>query len=453
MHDLIILGGGPAGYHAAEKAGKAGLNTILIEKSSLGGVCLNEGCIPSKAILHSSNLFWQAKNSKAFGVSAEKSSLDIATIMKRKQKIIETLRKGIAFTLKKSNVTVKNGSGFILPCENAKFRVHVADTIIEGKNLLICTGSEAIKLPISGADQEFVFTNREILEVTSLPDKLTIVGGGAIGLEIATFFAEAGSKVTVIELLPDIATPVDREISVILKKEMMKKGVAFYLESKVISLGDHTVTFENKEKTETIKADIALFSVGRRPITREIGLENINAACKNGAIVTDEYGRTSIPSVYAAGDVNGKSMLAHTAYREADVCINTILGKNETINYNAIPAVIYTHPEVATVGLTKESAEELGYDPVVSKLPMSYNSRYLVETNGERGMCKAVVDRKSRTLLGVHMVGAACSEMIFGAAHMINCKSTIDEIKNTVFPHPSVSEIVKDTILSEVNSL
>lgn len=452
MHDLIILGGGPAGYHAAGKAGKAGLNTVLVEKGNLGGVCLNEGCIPSKTILHSSKLFWQAKNSEAYGISTENATFDLAAIMQRKDKIIETLRKGIAFTLKKSNVTVENSTGFILPCENSSFRVQTADTIIEGKNLLICTGSEAIKLPVPGADQDFVFTNREILSVTSVPKNLTIVGGGAIGLEIATFFAEAGSKVTVIELLPDIATPVDREISAILKKEMKKKGVAFYMESKVTSIGDHTVTFENKEKKETIEADIVLSSVGRRPVTREIGLENINAACKNGAIVTDEHCRTNITGVWAAGDVNGKSMLAHTAYREADVCVNNILGKNEKVNYKVIPAVIYTHPEVATAGLTKESAEELGYEPAVTKLPMSYNGRYLAETSGQRGMCKVVVDRKSKTLLGVHIVGASCSEMIFGAVHMINRKNTIDDIGSTVFPHPSVSEILKDTLLSEVNS-
>ena len=251
---------------------------------------------------------------------------------------------------------------------------------------------------------------------------------------------------TVIELLPDIATPVDKEISAILKKEMMKKGITFHLESKVTSIGAYTVTFESKTGAQTIDADIVLLSVGRKPVTQSIGLENISVQCNKGAIITNQSGRTSIPGVWAAGDVNGQSMLAHTAYREADACINSILGKSDAVDYNAIPAVIYTHPEVATVGLTKEVSEALGYEAVALKLPMSFSGRYLAETNGERGVCKIIVDTKSKMILGAHVIGASCSELIYGVSHMIRCKNTIEQVLGTVFPHPTVSEIIKDTL-------
>ncbi len=446
MYDLIILGGGPAGYHAAEKAGSAELQTVLIEKREIGGVCLNEGCIPSKTILYSSKLYSQAQHSEAFGVTAEQVSFNLETVMARKQKIVEMLRKGVAGALKKSGVTTINSNGTILPTENSLFRVQTADEIIEGKKLLICTGSEALRLPIPGADQDFVLTNREALDIAAIPGKLTVIGGGAIGLELATFFAEAGAEVTIIELLPQIAFATDPEISGILKKALMKKGVTCKLESKVTAIGDHTVTFENSKGSETIDADSVLLSVGRKPVTGDIGLETIGVKCEKGAVVTDNSGRTSVPDVWAAGDINGKFMLAHTAYREADACISNILGNDETVNYNAIPSVIYTHPEVACVGFTKEQAEEAGFEVSVSKLPMSFSGRYLAETSGERGLCKVVADNKTKTLLGVHMIGSACSEMIYGAAHMIECKSTVDEIKSTVFPHPTVAEIIKDTL-------
>ena len=446
MYDLIILGGGPAGYHAAEKAGAAGLNTVLIEKDHLGGVCLNQGCIPSKTILHSSKLYSQARHSRAFGVSAENVTFDLAAVMSRKEKIIDTLRKGIAFSLKKSKVTVVNGQGMILPGADSHFRVQVGQTLIEGKKLLIGTGSVPILPPIPGAGQDFVYTNKEILNVTALPEKLTVVGGGVIGLELATFFAETGSQVTIIELLPDIATPVDKELTAMLKREMTKKGIVFHLESKVTSIGAHTVTFESKDGAHTIDADIVLMSVGRKAVTQSIGLENIAVACNKGAILTDRSGRTNIPGVWAAGDVNGQSMLAHTAYREADACVHDMLGKNDIVDYDAIPAVIYTHPEVATVGLTKESAEARGYETTVLKLPLSFSGRYLAETDGDRGLCKIVIDSKSHRILGAHIIGGPCSEMIFGLAHMITGQNTAEQVLDTVFPHPTVSEIIKDTL-------
>ncbi|MBD3419352.1 MAG: dihydrolipoyl dehydrogenase [Chitinivibrionales bacterium] len=446
MHDVIILGGGPAGYLAAERAGGAGMNVALVEKRNLGGVCLNEGCVPSKTILHSSKLYSHALHAQKYGVSAKEVSFDLATVMQRKNKIIQALRKGIGTTMKKFKVTVEGGEGRILPKKGDDFQVQVGDKILAGKKLLITTGSEAIRIPVPGADQDFVYTNREILDIDFIPQNFVVIGGGVIGLEIATFFAEVGSKVTVVELLPAIAGPIDSEISGILQKELAKKGITFKLNCKVTAIGDKLVTYEADGKAESVSADIVLMSVGRRPLTKDIGLENLNVYIERGAIAVDEHGRTSIPNVWAAGDVNGTSMLAHTAYREGEVCINDMLGKPDIMRYNAIPGVIYTHPEVATVGYSESEAIDKGHQVASAKLPLSYNGRYLAETEGGRGICKVVIDKTYGTLLGVHIIGSACSEMIYGAAAMIEAELRVEDIKEIVFPHPTVSEIIKDTL-------
>jgi dihydrolipoamide dehydrogenase len=446
MFDLMVIGGGPAGYYAAEKTGEAGLSTLLIEKDRLGGVCLNEGCIPSKTLLYSAKLFTQAKNSEAFGVSVSGASFDLSRAMARKEKIITSLRNGIAFTLKKNNVTLRLGAARLLE-KGEGFRAEVNGEILEGKRLIVCTGSEAIRLSIPGADLPHVLTNTEILSLKALPKNLVVIGGGVVGLEMAMFFAETGCSITVIELLPTIGGSLDAEIGLLLKRELEKKGVKFLLQSRAIAISEHAVTYEGNGASAEVEADIVLMSIGRRPKTGGLGLENLGAGIERGALITDGKCRTNIQGIWAAGDVNGKSMLAHTAYREAQVCVDDILGRDTFVNYDAIPGVIYTHPEAAWVGMTKEEAENRGFSCACAKLPLAYNGRYNAETEGGRGMCKVVVDSQSRRLLGVHIIGAACSEMIFGATAMIEQKMTVEDIGKVVFPHPSVSEIIKDTIL------
>jgi dihydrolipoamide dehydrogenase len=447
MYDLIIIGGGPAGYHAAEKAGRAGMTTLCIEKTALGGVCLNEGCIPSKTLLHCAKLYTSAQSSEKFGVRATGVSFDLAAVMARKRKTIETLRNGIAFTLKKHKVEYCAGPAQILGRQNGMFRVSVNDTVYESKKLLVCTGSEAVKPTIPGIDRPCVMTNREILSVSFIPSTLTVIGGGAIGCELATFFAEAGSRVTVVEMLPHIGGMLDKELGIALKRELEKKGIMFVMQSKVTALEDTAVVVETEGKTRTVASEVVLLSVGRKPVVSGFGLETLGIAVENGAIKTDAQGRTTVDGVWAAGDVNGVSMLAHTAYREAQVCVETMQGKDASVNYRAIPSVIYTHPEAATVGLTKDEALAQGIDAVEMKLPLTYNGRYLSETDGERGIAKAVVDSKSRKLLGVHMLGGHCSEMIFGAAAMVEWGLTVEDVSSVVFPHPTVSEIIKDVIM------
>lgn len=449
-YDLIILGGGPAGYLAAERAGHADLSTLLIEKRSVGGVCLNEGCVPSKALLYSAKLCDNAKHGDKYGVIAENVRLNHAAVVERKNKVVKTLVSGIKAKLKKNKVTVAEGLGVIKGRAVDGYEVTVGSSSHIGKRLLIATGSMPVVPPIpgvkEGVEKGYVLTNREILDLGEVPASLVIVGGGVIGMEMASYFNSAGSKVTIIEMLDHIAGPTDREISDILMKNYQKKGIEFKLSSKVVEIKEGTVIYEADGQTLTAPADKILLSIGRRPVTQDIGLENIGVELERGRIKTDERGRTNIPEVYAAGDVNGVSMLAHTAYREAEVCINNILGKRDHMRYNAIPSVIYTNPEVGAVGETEESAKQKGLDYEVAKLSMMYSGRYVAENEGGDGICKVLVDKKYRTILGVHMIGNYASEIIYGAALMMETEMRVDDIRELVFPHPTVCEIIRECL-------
>ena len=283
--------------------------------------------------------------------------------------------------------------------------------------------------------------------MTEVPERLVVIGGGVIGLEMVAYFSSIGSKVTVIEMLNKIAGPTDAEISNILLKHYQKNGVDFRLSCKVTSVGTNSVSYEENGEVKTVEADKVLLSIGRRAFTKDIGLESIGVLTERGAIVTDEHMRTNVPGVYACGDVNGKSMLAHTAYREAEVAVNHILGKKDIMRYNAIPAVIYTDPEVASIGETEETAKAKGMDVKVANISMKYAGRYVAEVEGGDGICKLIVDKKYDRLVGVHMIGSYTSEMIYGAALMIETELKIDDLKEIVFPHPTVSEVIREALI------
>lgn len=448
--DLIVLGGGPAGYLAGERAGQAGMKTLVIEKRSLGGVCLNEGCIPSKALLHSAKVFDYARHGAAYGVQCENARLDHAKVVERKNKVVDMLVGGVGMQLKRSRVTVEKGEAQILGRGAGGFEVSVNGKTFIGARLLVATGSEPVIPPIPGVKEGlasgFVLTNREILDLPALPGSLVVIGGGVIGLEMASYFNSAGCKVTVIEMLDHIAGPTDREISSILQKNYEKKGVVFRLGCKVTQVSDGAVTFEENGKTETIKADKALLSIGRRPVTTGFGLEKLGVYTERGAIRTDERMQTNIAGVYAAGDVNGVSMLAHTAYREAEVAVNNMLGKRDRMRYNAIPSVIYTNPEVGCVGETEQSAAAKGMDVEVANITMKFSGRYVAENEGGDGICKVLMDKKYRRLVGVHLIGNYSSEIIYGAAMMIETQMRVEDIKELVFPHPTVCEVIREAM-------
>jgi len=450
VFDLIVLGGGPAGYLAAERAGHAGLKTAVVEKRALGGVCLNEGCVPSKAFLNSAKYYNHALHAEPYGVTVTGVSIDHAKVVERKNKVVKQLVAGVGMQMKRNHVTVIEGNAVIDGKGDEGFNIKVNDTVYAAKKLIISTGSTAVVPPIPGVkegiESGFVMTNREILDMTTVPEKLVVIGGGVIGLEMAAYFNSIGSKVTVIEMLNKIAGPTEAEISKILLNNYKKKGVNFCLSCKVTGVGTNSVSYEENGETKTVEADKVLLSIGRRAFTQGIGLETIGVLTERGAIVTDENMRTNVPGVYATGDVNGKSMLAHTAYRESEVAVNHILGKKDKMRYNAIPAVIYTDPEVASVGETEETAKAKGMDVQVANVTMKFSGRYVAEVEGGDGICKLIVDKKYNRLVGVHLIGSYASEMIYGAALMIETELRIDDIKEIVFPHPTVCEVIREAL-------
>ncbi|MDP4133630.1 MAG: dihydrolipoyl dehydrogenase [Bacillota bacterium] len=450
-YDLIILGGGPAGYNAAERAGHAGLNTLLIEKRAVGGVCLNEGCIPSKTLLNSAKMYDHARHSEKYGVTTEGAKIDHKAVIERKGRVVNQLVSGIKAGLKASKVTLIEAEG-IIDGKNAdgSYNVKVSGETHTAQRLLICTGSYAFVPPIPGAKEAMAagvaMTNREILDMTVVPSDLVIVGGGVIGMEMASYFNSIGSKVTVVEMLDHIGGPTDIDLAKILQKNYEKKGINFVLGAKVTEVKTDSVVYEKDGKTEAVKADKILLSIGRRASTQGVGLESIGVQLERGAVVTDRFMKTNVANVYAAGDVNGKSMLAHTAYREGEVAVNNMLGKKDVMRYNAIPAVIYTSPEVGSVGETEATAKEKGIDYSVVKVPMQYSGRYIAENEGGDGILKLVIDKKYNRLIGCHMIANYASEIIVSAVEMIEAQMRIDEIKEIVFPHPSVGEVIREAI-------
>lgn len=449
MYDLIVLGGGPAGYLAAERAANAGMKVAVIEKRALGGVCLNEGCIPSKALLNSAKIYEHAKDGAKYGVSVSDAKLDQKAVVARRGKVVRTLVAGVGAKMKAAGVTVIKEEGKLDGRIDGGFKVIAGGQEYTAAKLLIATGSSAIVPPIPGVREnigDFVITNREVLELKEIPKEFVIIGGGVIGLEMAAYYCVAGSRVTVVEMLDHIAGPTDREISEILKKEYAKKGVEFKLNTKVTGVMPGKVICEFEGKPLEIPADKVLLSIGRRANTRDIGLETIGVALDKGVIAVDDQCRTNIEGVYAAGDCIGKVMLAHTAYRESEVAINTMLGKKDSMRYHANPSVIYTHPEVASVGLTEEEARERGVDYEVKKLSMRYAGRFVAENEGEDGICKILVNKKHRNVIGVHMIGNSSSEIIWGAAQLIENELRVRDIKEIIFPHPTVSEIIREVI-------
>lgn len=451
MYDLIVIGGGPGGYLAAERAGHAGLNTLIIEKRALGGVCLNEGCIPSKTFLNSAKVYEHAKDGAVYGVTTTGASIDQKAVVRRKNKVVKQLVAGVKALMKANKVTVVNAEAKIDgKSPDGGFNVLAGGESYVGKNLIIAAGSEAIVPPIpgvkEGVEAGYVLTNREILDLEVIPEKLVIVGGGVIGLEMASYFQTVGSQVTVIEMLDHIAGSVDLELGALLQKNYAKKGIEFKLNCKVVGVDKDQVRYEEEGSEKSVASDYVLLSIGRRAATQSLGLETINVYTERGHIVTDDNGRTNIPGVYAVGDVNGRWMLAHAAYREAEVAVSTILGIKDVVRYNALASVIYTNPELAYAGESEESAAAKGINYKKVTIPMSYSGRYLAETDRGDGVCKLIVDADKDRLIGCHLLGSYASEIIMSAAIMIETQMRVSDIKELIFPHPTVAEIIREAI-------
>ena len=448
--DLAIIGGGPAGYVAAERAGKKGLKVVLIEKGELGGVCLNEGCIPTKTLLYSAKIYDNAVASSKYGVETKEVTFDFSKMMARKQKVVKKLVGGVGMKMKEHHVEVIKDSAYIKGRSAEGIAITVGGQEVIATNLLICTGSEAFLPPIPGlgAPGDLILTNREILELKERPESLVIIGGGVIGLEFASFYNSLGTKVTIIEMLDEILTGMDREMSEMLRKEYTKKGIIFNISAKVTEVKGNEVFFEKGGKTTSVTGEKILVSVGRKPNTTGFGLENIGVELNRGGIKVDEKMRTNVPNVFAAGDVTGFSLLAHTASREGEVVVNNLTGRNDQMRYNAIPGVVYTNPEFSGVGLTEESAKAQNIEYKVAKLPLAFAGRFIAENEGGSGLCKVLIGAKYGEVLGVHILGNPSGEIIYGASMAIEMEMTIKEMEEVIFPHPTISEIFKETIFS-----
>ena len=446
-YDVAIIGGGPAGYTAAERAAKGGLSTILFEKNALGGVCLNEGCVPTKTLLYSAKTYDNIRHASKYAVKAENPSFDLGKIIARKNKVVKKLTAGIRMKMTEAGATVVNAEASIEErAEDGTLTIVAADTRYEAANLLICTGSETVIPPIPGLSETAYWTSREALQSKELPASLVIIGGGVIGMEFASFFNSLGVEVHVVEMLDKILGPMDRELSAMLQAEYAKRGVKFYLGHKVTGVHGTEVSVEKDGESFTLTGEKVLLSVGRRPVTKGFGLENLGVEPFRNGVKVNEYMQTSLPNVYACGDITAFSLLAHTAVSEAEVAIDHILGKSHTMSYKAIPGVVYTNPEIAGVGRTEEELQAAGVDYQVKKIPMAFSGRFVAENEMGNGVCKLLLDGEG-TLIGAHLLGNPASELIVIAGMAIEQGMKAEQLTRFVFPHPTVGEILKEALV------
>ncbi|MBR6017647.1 MAG: dihydrolipoyl dehydrogenase [Paludibacteraceae bacterium] len=441
---LAIIGGGPAGYTAAEKASKAGKDVILFEQTALGGTCLNVGCIPTKSLLYGAKQYYNATHAQKYGVTAEHVAFDYAAMQKRKTIVVRKLVAGIKQRLNNEHCTLVSGAAKVLSRTDETVAIQCGAETYEAENLLICTGSTNFVPPIPGIqDNAAVWDSTDALAATELPASIIIVGGGVIGMEFATLYHELGVPVTVIEAMPTILPNLDQEVVSILLEKYRKAGITILTSTKVESLDGGKVSANG----EVYEAEKVLVSVGRRANLQ--GLEALNdLELYRGGIVIDEFCKTNLPNVYACGDVTGKIMLAHVASRQAEVCIGRMLKQIplQRIAYNAVPSVVYTNPEIASVGITEQQARDLNIETEVRTLPMTFSGRFMAENDGETGLCKMLVDRKNQSVLGVHMIGNPCSEFVAAASFAVRNGYTVAEMEQVIFPHPTVSEILHEIL-------
>ncbi len=456
MNYLAIIGGGPAGYTAAEKAAKAGKDVVLFEQTALGGTCLNVGCIPTKTLLYSAKQYYNAKNAAKYGVTAAEVAFDYAKMAQRKTKVVRKLVAGIKQRLNNEHCTVVQGAAEVVSRTDTRVVIRCNGEDYEAENLLICTGSTNFVPPIPGVkDNPAVWDSTDALAATALPASVVIVGGGVIGMEFATLYHELGVSVTVVEAMPTILPNLEQDVVAVLLEKYRKAGITILTDTKVLELQGNTVV----TGSGTLTAERILISVGRRANLQ--GLDVLSdLELSRGAIVVDEFMKTNLPNVYAAGDVTGKIMLAHVASRQAEVAVGRMLKQLplQRIAYNAIPSVVYTNPEIACVGMTEQEvsrfyrdmegkpAEEVRDKYEVRSLPMTYSGRFVAENEGETGLCKMIIDRRQQTVLGVHMIGNPCSEFVAAASFAVRMGYTVPEFEQVVFPHPTVSEILRETL-------
>jgi len=444
--DLAVLGGGPGGYVAAIRAAKLGVKTMVIEKENLGGVCLNWGCIPTKALYHIAQTIDEIKKADIFGINISGWNLDFKKAMDRKDKVIVAQRQGLAFHFKKNNVELVKGNGKLI--SNNKILVtgeNGQEVEVIAKNIIIATGSHAANVPPFNLEDEGVIDNIGILSLTAIPESLLIVGGGVIGSEFANIFSTFGSSVTIVEMLPRILSTEDVEVSKVIAKAFGKKGINVFTNSVIEEVKKDKGKFFCKIKGgDEIVADKVLISVGRRPNSTGIGLEEIGVTIdERGFIKADSHLRTNIPNIYAVGDVNGGLQLAHVASDEGKIAAENIAGKDKTMDYRVIPWAVFTSPEIGTVGLNEEQARSKGINVCFGLFPFSNSGKAFI-TGETEGFVKVITDKDSGEILGAQMVGPRCSDLVHEVAVAMKGEMVADTLAETVHSHPTLSEAVME---------
>src|SRR5882757_6852082 len=453
--DVVIIGSGPGGYVAAIRAGQLGLKTAIIEKDKeLGGTCLNIGCIPSKALLTSSDHFsFAKKEASKHGIVIDNVTMDIAKLLQRKEKVVKTLTGGVRALMKTNKVTTLEGLGTITAPGKISVKSSSGESQeIETKNIVIATGSVPVELPFAKFDGQTIVSSTEALCFTEAPPKLLVIGAGAIGLELGSVWSRLGSEVTMLEFLPRIALGFDLELANLLQRALTAQGMIFHLETKVSAVkvenGRATATATKGGEELSFEADKILVSVGRRPFADGVGADKIGVEFdEKKRIKVDQHLRTNIEGIYAIGDVIPGPMLAHKAEEEGIACVETIAGKSGHVNYDVIPGIIYTNPELAGVGLTEDQAKEKGLEVRIGKFPFRANGRALANEDAE-GMVKFVADAKTDRILGAHILQHAASELIAEPASVMEFGGSSEDLGRTCHSHPTLSEAVKEAALA-----
>ncbi|WP_120496589.1 dihydrolipoyl dehydrogenase [Kiloniella sp. EL199] len=450
--DVIVLGGGPGGYVTAIRSAQLGLKTAVVEKDHLGGICLNWGCIPTKALLRSAEIYRNMKHAEDYGLSASNVGFDLQKIVERSKGVSKQLNGGVGHLLKKNKVAVFDGTGTLTAA--GKMTVEGKDkkkTALTAKNIIIATGARARTLPGLEPDGKLVWTYREALRPDTMPKSLLVVGSGAIGIEFADFYSTLGADVTVVEIFDKILPVEDDEISKLAQKQLGKHGLKFRTGTKVSKLDKKsnqvTATLEKNGKTEQITVDRVISAVGVVGNIENLGLEALGIKTDRGCIVTDEFSRTNVPGVFAIGDVAGPPMLAHKAEHEGVVCIEKIAGLSaHPIDKSKIPGCTYCHPQIASVGLNEQTAKAEGRDVKIGRFPFAGNGKAIALGEAD-GLIKTIFDAKTGELLGAHMIGAEVTELIQGFVVAMGLETTEEELMHTVFPHPTLSEMMHESVL------
>lgn len=452
--DLIIIGSGPGGYVAAIRGAQLGLKTALIEKEKhLGGTCLNVGCIPSKALLHSTEMYhFAGHGADAHGIDLTNLSINIEKLMAKKSKTVDQLRAGVQHLMRSNKIKVFNGLGMLAGGSKVRIKEKNDETVLTGKHIIIATGSSSIELPFLQFDGEIVVSSDQAIAFNTVPGKLAVVGAGAIGLELGSVWARLGSKVEVIEFLPNIAPTFDKDVSKMAERLFKKQGLNFHLKTKVTGLkkekGKNILTAEKDGKEIVFEADKVLVAVGRKPYTDRLGLETAGIETDDkGRIPVDKYFKTSADGIYAIGDVIPGPMLAHKAEEEGVACVERIAGQAGHVNYDVIPNVIYTEPEIASVGMTEATAKEAGIEFKSGKFNFAGNGR-AIATDATDGFVKVTACAKTDRIIGVQVIAKSASELISAAVTHMEYGGSAEDLGRTIHAHPTLSEAMKEAGLA-----